>query len=427
MSVFLSSGQESLFFYVIMTVLKFVFSGLIGFIIDHVQYTFNLLFGSQLLILFSYCFYIVFIVKMVTDQILFDYLYFANGFLIVGEQLGSIIILTLISKHFESQEVPYQIGTFQKYSFLGTLFSYLIVFIILILYFVQNLAITKFIQKYEYNIIILSIIPLIILLTETIFLYYSFPQFKNEAEELMPEIKTIPVQQKGNLLQALKNIFKTDSAWVALSAGIIMGIIKIWLGFQQNQLFKDSNDYILIYLIIYAFLPTLISFCMISRIVKNYENEQIPLQALIDKSIESFVYFILSILIVTSVQQKIDLGQKILLYIVFGIFQILQQYYLTVISISGVSMIGIHKENYKNQGLTFGLLSMIENGFAVWVVLAMAYGDHKEAIVYGFAFGYTLISIISSKMLQFDKQVNKTHNKVRIMEEDIRNGQLIDK
>lgn len=46
------------------------------------------------------------------------------------------------------------------------------------------------------------------------------------------------------------------------------------------------------------------------------------------------------------------------------------------------------------------MLGMIENGFAVWVILAMAYAPGaSKGIIYGFAFGYSLISIISSKML----------------------------
>ncbi|CAD8196937.1 unnamed protein product [Paramecium pentaurelia] len=428
--------QNSSFFYVILTALKFVFSALIGFIIDHVQYTYNLLFGSQLLVLFSYAFYLVFIVQLCSEQFIVDYLYFANAFLILGQQLGSIIIITLISKHYQRDQIPYQISYFQKYGFSGKLFCSVIVLILYIFFICQDKLTTEtLLLKNKYIIIILSIIPFIILLVISIFLHQTFVFFKLEAEELMPEIKLIPVQQKGNLLNAIKNIFKTDSAWIALSAGIIMGIIKIWLVYQETQVIQQTQNPFEIFGIYMFFeLPTIISLSLVSTIVKNFEIETISLQALIDKAIDSFVFFLLSILLSTSITNN-QIGE----IIIFGIIRIFQQYYLTVISISGASIIGMQKENYKNQGLTFGLLGMIENGFAVWVVLAMWFGSNAKiditkngigsdpkngiiyGIIYGFAFGYSLISIISSKMLQFDKQVNKLGHKVYSIEQKIDN------
>ncbi|CAD8093579.1 unnamed protein product [Paramecium primaurelia] len=421
MSNFILFGaSDSTFFYVILTALKFIFSALIGFIIDHVQYTYNLLFGSQLLILFSYAFYLVFIVQLCSQQLIIDYLYFANAFLILGQQLGSIIILTLISKHYQRDQIPYQISYFQKYGFSGKLFCSVIVLILyIIINFQDKLTTETLLLINKQIIIILSIIPFIILLVISIFLHQTFVFFKLEAEELMPEIKFIPVQQKGNLLNAIKNIFKTDSAWIALSAGIIMGIIKIWLAYQENQVIKKHADEIFETFGIYMYfeLPTIISLSLVSTIIKNFEIETISLQALIDKAIDSFVFFLLSILLSTSI-----VNDQIGKIIIFGIIRIFQQYYLTVISISGASIIGMQKENYKNQGLTFGLLGMIENGFAVWVVLAMQFGFKAEnGIIYGFAFGYSLISIISSKMLQFDKQVNKLGHKVYSIEQKIDN------
>ncbi|CAK68033.1 unnamed protein product (macronuclear) [Paramecium tetraurelia] len=433
MGIFLFRGQytqrqQTQTFYVILTALKFIFSALIGFIIDHVQYTYNLLFGSQILILLSYFFYLVFVVKSVQEQYSGDYLYFANGFLILGQQMAAIIILTLISKHYQRNDVPYQIANLQIYSYSGQIFCSLIFLVVgLILYnSIEKYSFQTLIEIYKDTIIILSIIPLIILLTLMIFLYKTFIYFKQEAEELMPEIKKIPIQQKGNLLQAIKNIFKTDSAWVALSAGIILGIINIWLEqYQQSyvqSLLSDLSN-VKIYQIFGNYLiielPTIISLSLVQVIVKNFEIESISLQALIDKAIDSFVLFLLSILFATCFDEKESgSGGKSIIFLIIEIFQ---QYCLTI---SGASIIGIQKQNYRNQGLTFGMLWMIQNGFAVWVVLAICFGQEAQnGIIYGFAFGYSLISIISSKMLQFDKQVNKLGHRVANVEVQIKNDE----
>ncbi|CAD8196955.1 unnamed protein product [Paramecium pentaurelia] len=406
----LFSGINQLFFFVIMTILKIICPALGGFIIDHVQYTLNIFFISLFLTIFSYIYFLGYCWKLIQD-----YLYFAIGFQILAQQLQTIIIQTMVSKHFPEDQIPRQLALFYQYGYAGRL---LCAIITLIIYYRLEKLNTVSIITGEISTIVMSSIPLVILLSLTVCFQRSFKTFKIDAFQKIPELQLIPIQSKGNLLQALKEILNTDRAVIAIAAGSIMSIIQIWQSYdvtslyhnfknEIDQYFIDSkNGYIILGFIIQE-APIIISIIFARYIAKNIQQQDNALKYLTDKTADSLMYFLLSTLQFTCTNSL--LGLRMFFFI---ITLIMQQFIFTVVQISSASLIGIQKQNFRTQGLSFGLIQMFINIFNIWVISVLSQLPNinstvKLTIIYGFAFCYSVIGIVLSKMLQFVKQFNE--------------------
>lgn len=62
----------------------------------------------------------------------------------------------------------------------------------------------------------------------TICIWRAYPTLRVDAYSKIPELQLIPVQSKGNLLQALKELLNTDRAVIGIAAGSVMSVITIW-------------------------------------------------------------------------------------------------------------------------------------------------------------------------------------------------------
>ncbi|CAD8084295.1 unnamed protein product [Paramecium sonneborni] len=406
----LFSGVNQLFFFVIMTILKIICPALGGFIIDHVQYTVNIFFISLFLTIFSYINFLGYCWKLI-----YEYLYFAIGFQILAQQFQTIIIQTMISKHFVEEQISQQMALFNCYGYAGRLLCAIITFIIYNQFEDFN---NVLIINGNISILVLSLIPLIIILSLSICFQRSFSTFKVDVFIKIPELQLIPIQQKGNLLQALKEILNTDRAIIAIAAGSIMSIIQLWQSYEVisfyhnfkneiNLYFINSKNTFLILMFAIQESPIVISIIFARKIGKNIQQQDSALKYLTEKIADSLMYFLLSTLQLTCSNCLLSL--KVFFYIVTII---MQQYNYTVVSISSVSLIGIQKQNYRTQGMSFGLLQMFINIFNIWVISVLSYlpqinSTVKLTIIYGFAFCYCIIGIVLSKMLQFFKQFNE--------------------
>ncbi|CAK56591.1 unnamed protein product (macronuclear) [Paramecium tetraurelia] len=244
----LSLYQEvnQIFFYLIMSILKIICPALSGFIIYHVQFNLNFLFIGQWLTIVSYIYFIANIYQEVED-----YLYFAIGFQILGQQLQIIIILTMISKHFNQNEIPQQqiyyqiLGKFQNFINLNVVVD-------------QIVTLNQNKLKYEKNIqLILSMIPFVILLSLAICIHRSFPIFRQDIYEKIPELQQIPISSKSNMLQAMKDVCKTDVILISAAASAVISIIQIWEQFKLSLFYykynKDTNETTDVWLVVLTF------------------------------------------------------------------------------------------------------------------------------------------------------------------------------
>ncbi|CAD8117039.1 unnamed protein product [Paramecium sonneborni] len=406
----LFSGINQLFFFAIMTILKIICSALGGFIIDHIQYTVNIFFISLFLTIFSYIYFLGYCWKLI-----YEYLYFAIGFQILAQQFQTIIIQTMISKHFAEEQIPKQIALFNQYGYAGRLVCGIIT---LIIYNQLKEFNQVSIKNGEISTLIFFLLPLMIILGLAICFQCSFSTFKIDAFSKIPELQLIPIQSKGNLLQALKEILNTDRAIIAIAAGSIMSIIQLWQSYEVTQLYHNFKNEINLYLIdsengqfILGFAiqesPIIISIIFARYIGKNIQQQDNALKYLTEKTTNSLMYFLLSTLQLTCSNCLLSL--RVFFFI---ITIIMQQYIFTVVSISSASLIGIQKQNFRTQGMSFGLLQMFINIFNIWVITVMIQlpqinSTVKLTIIYGFAFFYCIIGIVLSRMLQFVKQYNE--------------------
>ncbi|CAD8190445.1 unnamed protein product [Paramecium pentaurelia] len=309
----LYQNVNQIFFYVIMTVLKIICPTLSGFIIDHVQFNLNILFIGQWLTIVSYIYFLANIYQEIDD-----YIYFAIGFQILGQQLQIIIILTMISKHFNENEIPLQIAKFYQFE-CGAIFT------------VQENRL-----KYEKNIqLILSMIPFIILISLAICIYKSFSIFRFDIYQKIPELQYIPIKSRSNLLQAMKDVCKTDVILIAISATSVMSIIQIWQQYQLDYCFDEYkiNNPQEIWIIFVAFaiseFPIFISVFIAYRLGKKIKNEIDALQYLTTATSSSLVYFILSTLQLICYKSLFSLRLFITILTIT-----MQQYNQTILSVN---------------------------------------------------------------------------------------------
>ncbi|CAD8187780.1 unnamed protein product [Paramecium octaurelia] len=384
-------------FYLIMTILKIICPALGGFIIDHVQFNLNILFIGQWLTIVSYIYFIANIYQEIED-----YLYFAIGFQILGQQLQIIIILTMISKHFIQKEIPQQQI---YYKFLVKLLN----FINLNAVVDQIITLNQNRLKYEKNIqLILSMIPFVILLSLAICIHRSFPIFRQDIYEKIPELQQIPISIKSNMLQALKDVCKTDVILISASASAVISIIQIWEQFKLSLFYKDYNK-------------DASETTDVWLVVLTFAISEFPIILCINKVKSSFI----DCLQIGTQNQKLDGCSLIfkqcyiqffnLLYSKHTLVDLLPQFKRSQnihfnsnyhnATISSTILIGIQKANQRTLGLSFGILSMSTNIYEIWVICVLSQLSkeyyHQLAVIYGFAICYTILGATLAKMLQF--------------------------
>ncbi|CAD8093561.1 unnamed protein product [Paramecium primaurelia] len=404
-----------------MTILKIICPALGGFIIDHVQYTLNIFFISLFLTIFSYIYFLGYCWKLIQD-----YLYFAIGFQILAQQLQTIIIQTMVSKHFPEDQIPRQLALFYQYGYAGRL---LCAIITLIIYYRLEKLNTVSIITGEISTIVMSSIPLVILLSLTICFQRSFKTFKVDAFQKIPELQLIPIQSKGNLLQALKEILNTDRAVIAIAAGSIMSIIQIWQSYDVTSLYHNfkneideqfidsKNGYIILGFIIQE-APIII--CkQIYNICKIYCQKHLVIGQCIkifDRQNSRFfdVFFIKYSLI--HLQKQSFRFKDVLLYYHFNYVIIHFHSCLNIkckfdwyseIKLQNLRIVIWFNLNVHQyiQYLGYQCFELIAQYKLQQQILRIA--TVKLTIIYGFAFCYSIIGIVLSKMLQFVKQFNE--------------------
>ncbi|CAD8106605.1 unnamed protein product [Paramecium sonneborni] len=402
----LSLYQEvnQIFFYLIMTILKIICPALSGFIIDHVQFTLNILFIGQWLTIVSYIYFLANILREIDD-----YLYFAIGFQILGQQLQIVIILTMISKHFTESQIPLQITRFYQYDYGGRILCSMI-------FFIQ--AFNNKIEWLQYEkkvLIIISIIPFVILLSLALCIYRSFPIFRLDIYKKIPELEKSPMGQQNNLLQVIKDLCKTEIILIVIAASSVMSIIQIWqkqlltkfYGYFNNIYHEQQSSTTILFGFAIFEIPAFISIFVAERVGKKIKTNFDALQYLNDATSNSLIYFILSALQIACKHSM--MGLQIFLLI---LTLIMQQQNLTILSISSTILIGV-KKNQRTFGVSFGMLSMFTNLFEIWVICVLSQlkventilSIQKIAVIYGFAICYCILGATLAKMLQFVNQI----------------------